>query len=131
MPPRKILLAEDDHDDRNLFHDYLAGRKDIVLLPIAEDGADLVDFLENAGGASLPDLIVLDQNMPRKSGIETLVFLKSDNRFAHIPIIVYSTYADEHLVHDCTTLGAALVVSKPYTNKGYHEMIDGFLRLID
>ena len=131
MQPKKILLAEDDHDDSNLFHEYLKGREDIVLMPTAENGIEVIKFLDKiVEHTDLPDLIILDQNMPKKNGKQTLVFLKSNNRFAHIPVIVYSTYTDDQLIKDCTKKGASMVVSKPLTNKGYHDMMDGFLKVL-
>ena len=67
MKPRKLLLAEDDKDDQHLFNDYLQDRDDIVLMPIVENGVALFDLLDKiADHDGLPDLIILDQNMPKK-----------------------------------------------------------------
>ena len=127
VSPKKILLAEDDSDDRMLFHEYLHDRTDILLLPIVENGIDVLEFLYKTLKGDLPDLIILDQNMPKKNGIQTLIDLKADKAFAAIPVMVYSTYTDHQLVKACTSEGARMVVSKPLTRKGYHEMMDDFL----
>ena len=127
MSPKKILLAEDDSDDSILFHEYLQDRTDIVLLPTVENGIELFEYLYKTSKKHLPDLIILDQNMPKKNGIQTLIELKADKAYSDIPVVVYSTYTDNQLIKACTVKGARMVVSKPLTRKGYQEMMDDFL----
>ena len=76
------------------------------------------------------DLIILDHNMPRMNGRQTLGFLKSSEHYTHIPVIVYSTNGDGKLAEECASLGASLVASKPAGYDEYEEMINGFLKLI-
>ena len=125
MLKRKILLAEDDEDDQQFFNDFLKSRNDIILMPIAENGLVLTEYLEGiADRAQLPDLIILDQNMPKSNGLQTLQVLKEDERYTHIPVIIYSTYTDDTLIKIGSEMGATMVVSKPVTKEGYHEMIE-------
>lgn len=125
MLKRKILLAEDDEDDQQFFNDFLKSRNDIILMPIAENGLVLTEYLEGiTDRAQLPDLIILDQNMPKSNGLQTLQVLKEDKRYTHIPVIIYSTYTDETLIKIGSEMGATMVVSKPVTKEGYHEMIE-------
>lgn len=132
MRPKKILLAEDDADDRIFFSDFLKWRTDIYLLPAVENGDEVLAFLEEAkDSAELPDLIILDQNMPRRNGLETLRTLKDNSRYQDIPVIVYSTYADDNLKRKSKELGAALVLPKPATSQGYHQMVDAILSVVD
>ncbi|MEO5979317.1 MAG: hypothetical protein ABIS36_10990, partial [Chryseolinea sp.] len=49
---------------------------------------------------------VLDQNMPRMNGKQTLSFMKSHEIFSRIPAVIYSTYTDRNLIMGCTQLGA-------------------------
>ena len=127
----KILLAEDDGDDQFIFHDSLKSRPDLELLPPVENGEALIDYLQQAAEpTALPDAIILDQNMPRRNGLQTLAILKNTNQYAHIPVMVYSTYADENLIERSKALGATLVMSKPVTAEGYHQLIDTFLNYI-
>lgn len=130
MHPKKILLAEDDRDDQDFFTIFLRERTDVVLLPVVENGDDLFKYLESAPDAALPDAIILDQNMPKRNGLETLTLLKKSPAYAHIPVMVYSTYADAALVQRSTVLGAALVLAKPLNTEGYHDMIDQFFEAI-
>lgn len=127
MVPKKVLLAEDDADDRDIFFNFLRNRSDILLLPAAENGEEVIDFLENAAGEQLPDFILLDQNMPKKNGIQTLQTLKQLTPYKNIPVFIYSTYVDEMLQRQSTEAGAVSVFSKPHTMEGYHGMIDAIL----
>jgi CheY-like chemotaxis protein len=128
---RRILLAEDDSDDRDLFITFFAGREDISLMPAVSNGLELVHCLMKASvDEELPHLIVLDQNMPLMNGKQALQFLNSHERFANIPAVIYSTYADTNLIIDCKKLGARMVASKPIDDEGYQKMMDDFLKVI-
>src|SRR3982751_1160607 len=131
MLPKKVLLAEDDVDDQKLFYEFLRHRPDIILLPAAENGEDLLHSLKMiADDGHLPDLIILDQNMPKRNGVQTLQILKSTDDYQDIPVVVYSTYTDAQLIETCTEAGASIVVPKPISKEGYNQMIDAFLQLI-
>lgn len=128
MQPKRILLAEDDADDAQFFAAFITGRADVELLPVVENGEALLNYLESLDGdASLPDAIVLDQNMPKRNGLQTLRLLKQTDRYNHIPVMVYSTYADENLMNSSAAAGAAFVVPKPVDGDGYHKLIDVLL----
>ena len=130
MKRKKILLAEDDADDRAFFCEFLSARQDIIILPVAENGEDLLEYLHGIpDNAELPDVIILDQNMPKLNGLQTLQALKSSSRFVHIITIVYSTYPDDNLLKKSKDLGAALVMAKPSTPGEYNEIIDALFRM--
>jgi CheY-like chemotaxis protein len=130
MTTWKILLAEDDTDDQKLFCDFLAHRTDIVLMPVAENGVVLLEELEKIASDELPHIIILDQNMPKSNGLQTLAAIKEDSRFAHLPVIIYSTYTDDQLIQHSMASGAALVTAKPVSKKGYEQMIDTVLKVV-
>jgi CheY-like chemotaxis protein len=127
---KKIILAEDDPDDRQLFSIFYEHRRDIRLLPSVGNGHELVHYLEAIVKKNLPDLIILDQNMPLMNGKQTLRFLKSDPRFSKIPAVIYSTYTDSSLILECTKLGANMVAVKPIDREGYQKMMDDFMVLL-
>jgi len=132
MIRRRLLLAEDDADDRDIFKDFLKDRQDILLLPFVENGIEVFAFLDSINNVDLlPDLLILDHNMPKLNGKQTLELLKSSNKYVHIPVVIYSTYADEQLTDICTKSGAIMVVSKPLTQAGYHLLIDECLKTIN
>ncbi|MEO6232717.1 MAG: response regulator [Ferruginibacter sp.] len=127
---KKILLAEDDYDDRIFFLEHLNEREDVELMPIAENGVEVLKYLDALKSDDFPDLIILDQNMPMKNGIQTLEDLKSIENFASIPVVIYSTYADNHLIETCMNKGAETVVTKPLAKKEYGDMMDNFMQTI-
>jgi CheY-like chemotaxis protein len=128
--PKKILLAEDDPDDRGFFFEFLEHRSDLLILPPVENGEEVFEFLEKAQDGTFPDLIILDQNMPKCNGLQTLAILKNNSDYENIPVFVYSTYTDDYLVERSMQLGARSVLEKPYSPEGYQKMIDAILNLI-
>jgi CheY-like chemotaxis protein len=126
---KRILLADDDADDRLLFEDVFTDLpEDEYQLTTAENGDEVINTLEDTSDDQLPHLIILDQNMPLRSGKETLFYLKGASRYQDIPVIIYSTYNDKNFVQECQALGANAVVSKPDSYEGYVQMINTFLR---
>jgi CheY-like chemotaxis protein len=123
----KIFLVDDDIDDRIIFADLLRAADPDTTLTNAENGLEMIVLLEKRTGEELPDLIILDQNMPRMTGKESLVFLKESARYRHIPTFIYSTYQVSDFYRECIDLGAVDVVAKPDTIQGYREMIGQFL----
>lgn len=131
IPPKKILLAEDDADDREVFYKFLKNRSDVFLLSAVENGEEVLDILSGIITVQeLPDLILLDQKMPKKNGLQTLQSLKESHAFEQIPVFIYSTYTDEALHQQSANAGAVFVFLKPYTSEGYHKMVDAMLHLI-
>lgn len=129
MGPKKVIVVEDDPDDRELFTIFYGDRQDIRLLPAVANGVELIDYLQLvASGQDMPDLIVLDQNMPLMNGKQTLEFLRASERFSSIPTVIYSTYTDANLISECLRLGARMVVEKPTDHSGYQKMMDDFLK---
>jgi CheY-like chemotaxis protein len=124
---KKILLVDDDLDDRLIFEEILREMDDDSLLVHAENGFEMVALLEKTKEEDLPDMIILDQNMPKMTGKESLVFLKESPRYQAIPTIIYSTFQVEDFYRECLLLGAQDVVTKPDSLRAYREMIEQFL----
>jgi CheY-like chemotaxis protein len=125
------VLAEDDEDDRMFFETFLVERKDIHLLQSVSDGEALIEALHDRTQLNqLPDIIILDQNMPRMNGLETLKVLKASETYTRIPVVIYSTYIHEKLIESCLECGASLVLEKPDGKDGYLEMLDRMVAVI-
>ena len=132
MEMKKILLADDDADDREIIERVLGGKNDISLLQSVENGREVIDYLNKVSSFNeLPDLIILDHNMPRMNGMETLEILKGTPRYEGIPVVIYSTYSDSRIMEKCIFLGAAMVVSKPFTILEYEATINQFVQLLN
>ena len=119
---KKVLLAEDDLDDQEIFREAVNQIASDIQLVIVDNGANLLDYVNTLGESELPDLIVLDQNMPRLKGNETIHALRQHDRYRHIPAVIYTTYHDASFAKDCDNLGIELFL-KPDTFDRFTEMI--------
>ncbi|MEP7012947.1 MAG: response regulator [Acidobacteriota bacterium] len=114
-----IILADDDPEDRMLTRQALAEGE--VANPLFEvaDGEELLDYLagrgrfEAAGPAPQPGLILLDLNMPKKDGRQTLLELKQDPALRRIPVVVLSTSAAAADIAHSYDLGGNSFITKP------------------
>lgn len=94
MKPIHILLVEDNEGDILLTTEALHERKIINLITVLKDGKQAIDYLleqvETVNG-DLPDLLLLDINLPKKNGHEVLEFIKSHPLLKHLPVIILTT----------------------------------------
>lgn len=87
-----------------------------------------MQYLQEIGcDKELPDVIILDHNMPGMNGKETLAILRSQSLYDNISVLIYSTYTGQKLIDECMVLGAASVVPKPVSPEEYNGMIDWIL----
>jgi two-component system, chemotaxis family, response regulator Rcp1 len=115
--PLRVLLVEDSVDDVNLF--TLAARKCAAALELetVQDGEEAVQYLKRTNtyaGVKLPDLILLDLNMPRMNGREVLREIKADNALKRIPVIVMTTSESPTDISESYAAGAACYITKPH-----------------
>ena len=108
----KILLADDDEDDRMFFTDAFKEVKIKTKVDVVKDGQELMNFLNHPQN-DLPDVLFLDLNMPRKSGMECLAEIKEDDRLKNIAIVIYSTSASETDIEETFVKGANVYLQKP------------------
>jgi CheY-like chemotaxis protein len=115
MKKKLILVAEDDLDDRFFLEAAFTEVGDEGVLAFVENGVEVLDFLEKKlrQQAALPDMIILDLNMPKKNGKETLIELKKNPLFDKIPVIIYTTTRNDVEVTMCYELGASTYIVKP------------------
>jgi CheY-like chemotaxis protein len=107
-----ILIAEDDEDDRATLQEIIDELPLSVKTRIVEDGFELLNFLETPG-INLPNLILLDINMPLINGLECLETIKNNAHLKSIPVIMCSVADDQALIEKCYNLGAKYYVIKP------------------
>jgi CheY-like chemotaxis protein len=116
--PIHILLADDDEDDRFLTREAFRQHFPASEVSFVEDGEDLMDYLTFGGryvGAKhgLPELILLDLNMPRKDGREALREIKASENLRHIPIIILTTSDAGEDIEKSYFNGANSFITKP------------------
>lgn len=123
-----MLLAEDDPDDQLLAREALEATGLPHRLITLDDGQELIDYLAPAAAAvqegELPDLIVIDLNLPRLNGRQVLEILKQSERLRHIPVVVLTTSKDEEDVLRCYDLGAAGFFTKPVSFEGLVHVLE-------
>ena len=118
----KILLADDDPEDRMIMEDTFREIDLSGLIHFVEKGENILAYLDRKiNNEDLPTLIVLDLNMPRMNGIQTLKLLKANERYRHIPVIIFSTSINAIEMNECIKTGATSYVVKPVT---YKECLD-------
>lgn len=128
MKPIEILLVEDNPGDARLTREALALSKVRNHLHHARDGEEAIAFLRHEGAyedAPEPDLILLDLNLPRRSGREVLEEVKMDARLKHIPVVVLtSSQAEEDILHSYQ-LHANCFITKPVDLEQLNKVVQG------
>jgi two-component system, chemotaxis family, response regulator Rcp1 len=130
--PIEILLVEDSPADVRLTREALKEAKVRNNVTVASDGVDAMDVLHRRGkyaGAPVPDLILLDLNLPRKDGREVLEEIKRDERLRLIPVVVLTTSQSEQDILQSYQLRANAYVTKPVDLEQFLTMvksIEGF-----
>jgi CheY-like chemotaxis protein len=116
IKPIEILLVEDNIGDIRLTEEALKEGKLIFNLSVARDGMEAIEFLRGEGvraNAPVPDLILLDLNLPRKDGREVLQEIKSDADLKRIPVVVLTTSEAEADIITTYGLHANCYINKP------------------
>lgn len=108
----RILLADDDEDDRLFFKDAFEEIKIKSELLMFNDGVELMEYLNNLE-LKLPHILFLDLNMPRKSGLECLIEIKQNDRFKDLSIAIYSTSSSDKDIEETFVRGANVYIKKP------------------
>ena len=129
IAPVKVLLADDDPEDRQLTQNAFIENRLVNELDCVEDGEELMEYLHRRGRYSklqnvpLPQLILLDLKMPRKDGYEALKEIRADPDLRRIPIVILSTSAAEGDIQLSYDLGANSYVTKPATFESLMELV--------
>jgi len=114
--PAEILLVEDNAGDVRLVREALAGGAVPVRLTVVRNGEEALSRLGHEGahaGTRRPDLILLDLNLPRKSGREVLTEVKQDPDLRRIPVVVMTSSDDEKDILSAYNNHVNCYVTKP------------------
>jgi CheY-like chemotaxis protein len=119
----RILLAEDNPGDVLLFREALKTRNFQFELVLAGDGQQAIAMVRDvAGGGSRPHLIVLDVNLPKRSGDEVLRQIRLQPGLAGIPVVMLTSSSSPLDRAAADGLGVDLYVQKPSDLDGLHEL---------
>lgn len=125
--PIHILLVDDDEDDRYLTQEAFQQHFPASQVSAVEDGEELIEFLNYSGRYTdashpLPELILLDLNMPRKDGRQALREIKSTITLRHIPIVILTTSDAKDDIQTSYVNGANSFVTKPTSYERLSEV---------
>ena len=130
--PIRVLLVEDNPGDADLTRDSLESGKLMLHIDVAADGEEALDYLLRKGrhaAAALPDLIILDINLPKMDGHQVLAELSRHQHLSTIPVIMLTSSNSERDITQSYELGANYYVSKPLDLAAFQSIvrsIEGF-----
>lgn len=110
---KTIYLADDDEDDRMLIRTAVEQVISPVRIVELDSGDELIKLIDTQGVSNDPAVIIMDMNMPRLSGLETLGVLKLNDSSRHIPVVMLSTTSNRALVRDAYERGVNAFLEKP------------------
>lgn len=128
----EILLVQDNPRDVELTKRSFTQARITNPIHVVHDGAEALDFLfgtgpyATRGGASHPQVVLLDLNLPRVGGLEVLRRLKADERTRDIPVIILTASTRDRDIGECRRLGAENYIVKPV---GFHNFSEVTARL--
>ncbi len=123
----KILLIEDDADDIGLLEDALNSHGVSYTMETLNDGSSALDYIETA--ARLPDIIILDFNLPRVHGREVVLGLKSSPSFKAVPLVVLTTSSAREDIEFAYSKGVDKYLTKPNSLAEFAKIVETIIRL--
>ncbi|MGH6967538.1 MAG: response regulator [Stellaceae bacterium] len=133
----EVLLVEDNPGDARLTQEALREGKLQNRIHHARDGVEALAFLRREGefrDAPMPDIILLDLNMPRKDGREVLAEIKADPQLRFIPVVVLTTSEAENDIVKSYELHANCYITKPVDLEKFttivHAIEDFWLQVV-
>jgi CheY-like chemotaxis protein len=120
LQPIEVLLVEDNPGDANLTRETFEANRLHLCLHVAVDGVEALSVLRTK---PLPDLILLDLNLPRKSGREVLREIKEDEELKRIPVVILTSSEAERDIAQSYALGANCYVTKPVDLRTFQDIV--------
>jgi len=122
----QILLIEDDPGDVRLTREALRDARMPHLLHVVRDGEEALSYLRRRGPyhhAAVPNIILLDLNLPSKDGQEVLKTIKEDDGLKHIPVIILSTSSNTDDINRSYAHHANCYIVKPDDFDAYIDAV--------
>ena len=126
--PLKVVLADDDEDDRSMFKEAIEEIPIHTNLLMFNNGQELMKYLK-LPGIELPDLVFLDLNMPIKSGMQCLKEIRCNPALKDISVAIYSTSSSERDIEATFVNGANIYLNKPNNFNKLQESIEKVLQI--
>lgn len=130
IPRSAILVVDDSRTIRSQVLRILSGEEDNYELCQQENGQQALQWLSGLTEAELPDLILLDRNMPEMSGDECIRILKKDDDWKRIPVLFLTAQSDvKQLVHGLAELEADDYLAKPFDSDELRARVKALIRV--
>jgi CheY-like chemotaxis protein len=123
----QIFLIEDDADDIELLEVSLKDNKVNYSMDVVMEGDKVQDYLTNC--KKLPNIIVMDFNLPRVHGREIIKQIKSHAEFRNIPLLVLTTSTAKEDIEYSYKMGADSFITKPTTIQGFNATVGAIIQL--
>jgi CheY-like chemotaxis protein len=125
----EILLVEDNEDDLVIIQEVFADMKLATIVNTVRDGEEALAYLQRKGKynvAHMPDIVLLDINMPKKNGFEVLEEMKKDPRLQSLPVIMLTTSHREEDIVRSYAMGACSYLQKLVDLDQFKQLIKQF-----
>jgi DNA-binding response OmpR family regulator len=123
----QIFLIEDDADDIELLEVSLKDNKIEYSMDVVMEGDKVQDYIMNC--KKLPNIIVMDFNLPRVHGREIIKQIKSNKQFQNIPLLVLTTSTAREDIEYSYQMGADSFITKPTTIQGFNATVGTIVQL--
>jgi CheY-like chemotaxis protein len=125
---KNLLLIEDNEADVLLTKEVFEEIDNTIIIDIARDGAEAIDYLSDVQHAKrkLPQLILLDINLPKKNGFEVLKYIKSIEKLSQIPVVMMTTSSSKYDIEKSIELGADGFFTKCSDLNEFEDMLRDF-----
>lgn len=123
----QIFLIEDDADDIELLEVSLKDNKIKYSMDVVMEGDKVHDYIMNC--KKLPNIIVMDFNLPRVHGREIIKQIKSNKEFQNIPLLVLTTSTAREDIEYSYQMGADSFITKPTTIQGFNATVGTIVQL--
>jgi len=125
-----ILIVDDDREDHFILQEYFSDVNLSHCLQFSPNGKAALELLDGLPNDDLPEVIVLDLNMPLLNGTQTLLQLKRSPRYKAIPVVIYSTSENESDKRKCLSYGAADFLIKPSSYEAGMKIVDYLISIV-
>jgi len=129
--PMEVLLVEDDLEDAGLTIDALRQGEVPCRISLVRDGEEAMEFLLRDAKyrrAPQPDLILLDLNLPKKSGREVLAEVRGNERLAHVPVVVLTSSRTHRQILEAENLHVESYMTKPVDLEQFEAVVKSLRR---
>lgn len=124
-----VLAVDDDPEDLEIIEEALQSISPGIIFHKLSRGRDILPFLEKLPNFQLPNLIVLDYNIPELTGAEIISLLDENTRYRTIPKVIMSTSNAASHVEACIAAGARQYFVKPSSFKDFNRIVKQMLSI--